>query len=219
MNDPRNPIVYIVDDDPPALKAVARLLKAAGFAVMTFSSPQRFLDHLDRDASGCLVLDLAMPELNGLELQQALASSGSMLPIIFLTGRADVPASVRAMKQGAADFLTKPVERDDLVRAVKSALARDLARRLAQREVDEIRRRLSTLTPREHEVFEHVIVGKLNKQTAADLGAAEKTIKVHRARVMTKMGVESVAELVRLAERAGIEPAPTSDSCLLTSDS
>jgi FixJ family two-component response regulator len=200
--------VYIVDDDPSVLKAVSRLLRTAGFNVATFSSPQRFLDHHNPTIPGCLVLDLAMPGLNGLELQQMLATSGNGRPIIFLTGRADIPASVKAMKQGAVDFLTKPVERDELVPAIQAALASDRVARQAQEEVAEIRSRLASLTPREYEVMGHVISGRLNKQTAAEIGAAEKTIKVHRARVMEKMKVKSVAELVRLAERAGIDPAP-----------
>lgn len=203
MSEPQH-IVSVVDDDQAVCKAVARLLRTAGFAVATYSSPRRFLEQHGRDTPGCLVLDLAMPGLNGLELQEALAAAGDPLPIIFLTGRGDVPASVRAMKGGAVDFLTKPVEREQLISAVRTALDRDRAARRARRDVQEIRARLATLTPREHEVFEHVIRGKLNKQTAAELGAAEKTIKVHRARVMDKMAVESVAELVRLAERAGI---------------
>jgi FixJ family two-component response regulator len=200
-------IVYVVDDDPPVLRAVARLLRAARFRVSTFSSPRRFLDQYDPAAPGCLVLDLAMPGLDGLQLQQMLSDAGNALPVIFLTGRADVPASVKAMKQGAVDLLTKPVERDELVRAVRAALAEDAVARQTRQELQGIRKRLATLTPREYEVFEHVISGQLNKQTAADIGAAEKTVKIHRGRVMEKMQVQSVAELVRLAERAGISPA------------
>jgi FixJ family two-component response regulator len=210
MSDLRT-TVYVVDDDAPVLKAVSRLLRASGFNVATFSSPRRFLDQHDRATRGCLVLDLAMPGLSGLELQQMLTSAGESLPIIFLTGRADIPATVKAMKQGAADFLTKPIERAELVNAVRSALTRDLAARQARQEVEEVRKKLATLTPREYEVFEHVISGKLNKQTAAELGAAEKTIKVHRGRVMDKMNVQSVAELVRLAERAGISVGTTAN--------
>jgi FixJ family two-component response regulator len=204
------PIVYLVDDDAAVLKAVSRLLRAAGLTVRAFSSPRRFLEQHDPSAPGCLVLDLAMPEVTGLELQQMLAAAGELLPIIFLTGRADVPASVRAMKQGAVDLLTKPVERTALLSAVTAALQKDRIARQAHDEIAEIKRRLSSLTPREYEVFEHVIAGRLNKQTAAEIGAAEKTIKVHRARVMEKMRVESVAELVRLADRAGIAPVPVS---------
>ena len=201
-------MVYVVDDDPTVLQAVSRLLRATGFQVSTFSSPHRFLEQRDPHATACLILDLAMPGLNGLQLQQTLASTGEPLPVIFLSGQADVPASVNAMKRGAADFLTKPVERDALVTAVRSALKRAAAARLVDREVAEIRERLQSLTPRQYEVFQHVISGKLNKQTAADIGAAEKTVKAHRARMMEKMKVESVAELVRFAERLGISPAP-----------
>ncbi|HEY7091319.1 MAG TPA: response regulator [Tepidisphaeraceae bacterium] len=203
MNNP-DFTVYVVDDDPGVLKAVARLLRAAGHHVATFSSARRFLDQHDPSVPGCLVLDLAMPDLGGLELQQLLAGAGETLPIIFLTGRGDVSSTVRAMKQGAADFLTKPVERAQLLQAVCAAALRERANRQCQQEIGDIRRRLANLTPREYEVFEHVISGKLNKQTAADIGAAEKTVKVHRARVMEKMNVESVAQLVRLADRAGI---------------
>jgi FixJ family two-component response regulator len=202
-----DPVVYVVDDDPSVLKAVSRLLRAAGYKTMTFASPNRFLNHHERSAPACLVLDLAMPGLDGLQLQEMLASTGDALPIIFLTGRGDVPASVKAMKRGAADFLTKPVEREQLLSAVQTALEKDRTTQIAEREVADIRSRLATLTPREYEVLQHVISGQLNKQTAADIGAAEKTVKVHRARVMDKMKVQSVAELVRLTERAGIAPA------------
>jgi FixJ family two-component response regulator len=157
---------------------------------------------------GCLVLDLAMPGLNGLQLQEKLAAAGEPLPVIFLTGQADVPATVNAMKRGAADFLTKPVDRDALLSAVRAAIERDRTTRVAERELTEIRERLQSLTPRQYDVFQHVISGKLNKQTAADIGVAEKTVKAHRARMMEKMKVESVAELVRFAEKLGIEPVP-----------
>lgn len=205
MND-LDSTVYVIDDDPPVLKAISRLLRSAGFHVTGFSSPRRFLEQFNRNSPGCVVSDLAMPGLNGLELQKEMAATGGTLPIIFLTGRGDVPSSVIAMKHGAADFLTKPVDRTALLQAVHAAMAKDRATRLARQEVDDIRRRLSSLTPREYEVFEHVIQGRLNKQTAYDLGAAEKTIKVHRARVMDKMQAESVADLVRLSIRAGISP-------------
>jgi FixJ family two-component response regulator len=204
--DSHESVVFLVDDDASVLRALSRVLRSAGFHVLTFSSARQFLDHRDRRSPCCLVLDLAMPELSGLELQRMLIAAGEELPIIFLTGRADVSTTVKAMKQGAADFLTKPVCSDDLLDAVRHALERDRAVRLAQRETEEIRRRVATLTPREYEVFQHVIAGQLNKQTAADIGAAEKTVKVHRARVMDKMKVESVAELVWLAVRAGILP-------------
>jgi FixJ family two-component response regulator len=150
------------------------------------------------------VLDVAMPGLNGLELQKTLAAKGSAMPIIFLTGHGDIPMSVQAMKRGAVDFLTKPVNDTDLLEAVRAAIEKDRVTRRARAEIAEIQQRLATLTPREHEVLEHVLSGQLNKQTAADLGIGEKTIKVHRARMMEKMKVHSVADLVRLAEKAGI---------------
>ncbi len=196
--------VFIVDDDPAVLKGLSRLLRSAGFTVETFPSSQDFLDHYVPNTPGCLVLDVAMPGLNGLELQQALAAKGNPVPIIFLTGHGDIPMSVQAMKRGAADFLTKPVNDDNLLTAVHAALEKDRVDRRARAEVADIQERLAALTPREREVLEHVVSGQLNKQTAADLGIVEKTIKVHRARMMEKMKVHSVAELVRLAEKAGI---------------
>ena len=198
------PTVFVVDDDAAVLKGLARLLRSAGLAVATFSSPREFLDRHDPDAPGCLVLDVAMPELNGLELQQTLIARGHELAIIFLTGHGDIPMSVKAIKHGAVDFLTKPVSDDDLLTAVRDAIEKDRLQRQARAEVADIQQRLATLTPREREVLEHVISGQLNKQIAADLGTVEKTIKVHRARVMEKMKVQSVAELVLLAERAGV---------------
>lgn len=201
----RNPTVFVVDDEPPVRQAVARLLRSAGIDACVFGSPQEFLLGYDSAAPGCLVLDVAMPGLNGLELQRALAERGSELPIIFLTGRADIPMSVQAMKGGASDFLTKPVHDQDLLAAIRRALQRDAERRQAGAEVDKIRARVATLTPREREVLAHVVSGQLNKEIAGDLGTVEQTIKVHRARVMEKMGVRSVAELVRLAARLGID--------------
>jgi FixJ family two-component response regulator len=201
------PTVFVVDDDPAVLKSLSRLLRSARLDVTTFSSPREFLERHDPRAPGCLVLDVAMPGLNGLELQEALTAMGSELPIIFLTGHGDIPMSVQAMKRGALDFLTKPVNDEDLLKAVHVAIEKDRLQRQTRAEVTEIQQRLATLTPREREVMEHVISGQLNKQTAADLGTVEKTIKVHRARVMEKMKVQSVAELVRLAERVGIRAA------------
>jgi len=196
--------VFVVDDEAPVRKALSRLLRAAGLAVAAFASPEEFLAQYDRHMPGCLVLDLMMPGFNGLELQRTLDKKGSMLPIIFLSGRGDVQNRVQAMKGGAIDFLTKPVNDKDLLAAVRAAIERDGVSRREQAELTEIRARLATLTPREREVLERVVIGKMNKQIAADLGTAEKTIKVHRARVMAKMKVQSVAELVRLTGRGGI---------------
>jgi FixJ family two-component response regulator len=195
------PTVFIVDDDPAVLKSLSRLLRASQFTVGTFGSPQEFLERHDPHTPGCLVLDVAMPGLNGLELQEALRVKGSAIPIIFLTGHGDIPMSVQAMKGGALDFLTKPVHDKDLLKAVEAALEKDRIERQSRVELDDIQERLATLTPREREVLNHVVSGQLNKQIANDLGTVEKTIKVHRARVMEKMKVNSVAELVRLTER------------------
>jgi len=198
------PTVFVVDDYAPVRKSIARLLHAAGFAVAAFASAEEFLAQYDPQVVGCLVLDVAMPALDGLQLQHILATAGSLLPIIFLTGTADIPKSVQAMKHGASDFLTKPVNDEDLLAAVRVAIQKDRDRRREQAELSEIRTRLATLTPREREVLEYVVAGKLNKQIAGDLGTVEQTIKVHRARAMQKMRVQSVAELVRLTQRCGI---------------
>jgi len=202
-----NPTVFIVDDDLSVLKGLSRLLRSARLNPVTFASPEEFLDRHDPHAPGCLVLDVAMPGLDGLQLQQALIAKGSEIPIIFLTGQGDIPTSVQAMKGGAVDFLTKPVHDDCLLAAIRAAIEKDRQQRQAGAEVAEIRQRLATLTPREREVLEHVISGQLNKQTAAELGTVEKTIKVHRARMLAKMKVQSVAELVWLAEKVGIRAA------------
>jgi FixJ family two-component response regulator len=203
MNEPE-PVVCVVDDDASVLKSLARLLRADGLNVLTFNSSRAFLDAHDPSIPGCLILDIAMPSVNGLELQQVLQRKGSGLPIIFLTGRGSIPMSVQAMKRGASDFLTKPVNDTALINAVRRALRLDRTSRASQAELDEIRRRLASLTPREHEVMIHVVAGKRNKNVAAELGTVEKTIKVHRARVMAKMQAASLAELVRLTERAGL---------------
>ncbi len=195
------PTVFIVDDDPVVLKSLSRLLRATRFTVVTFGSPQEFLEQHNPHIPGCLVLDVAMPGLNGLELQEALRVKGSAIPIIFLTGHGDIPMSVQAMKGGALDFLTKPVRDEDLLKAVEAALEKDRIERQSRAELDDIEKRLATLTPREREVLTHVVSGQLNKQIAYDLGTVEQTVKVHRARVMEKMKVNSVAELVRLTER------------------
>ena len=198
------PTVFVVDDYAPVRNAISRLLRTAGFVVAAFASADAFLAQYDPAASGCLVLDLAMPAVSGLELQEILAQTGSLLPIIFLTAHGSIPQSVQAMKQGASDFLTKPVNDEDLLAAVRTAIEKNRVLRHEQAELSEIRARLATLTPREREVLDYVIAGKLNKQIAYDLGTVEQTIKIHRAHVMQKMRVRSVAELVRLTQRCGI---------------
>ena len=197
------PTVFVVDDDPAVLKSLSRLLRSAHLHVATFASPDEFLARRDPNLPGCLVLDVAMPGLNGLELQHTLIAGGHELPIVFLTGHGDIPMSVQAMKHGAVDFLTKPVNDADLLKAIRTAIEKDRLQRQTRAEVEDIHRRLATLTPREREVMEHVIAGQLNKQTAAALGTGEHTIKVHRARVMEKMKVQSVAELVRSGGAGG----------------
>ena len=195
------PTVYVVDDEPAVRKGLCRLLDSAGIAASPFASPEEFLRRFEPDAAGCIVLDMEMPVTDGLTLQERLARRGNKLPVIFLSGHADVPRSVQAMKNGAVEFLTKPVKDEVLLAAVAAAFQKDEDARRARAEVAGIQARLALLTPREHEVMEHVISGKLNKQIAGDLGTAEQTVKVHRGRVMEKLKVQSVAELVRLVER------------------
>jgi FixJ family two-component response regulator len=202
------PIVHVVDDDPDVLKAIERLLQSVGLNVATFPSPHLFLERYDRNAAGCLVLDLAMPGLSGLELQGLLEQQASHLPIIFLTGRGDIATSVQAMKHGAADFLTKPVGDAELMAAIHEALAKDQVLRRARIERENAAKCLATLTERERQVLEKIVAGKLNKEIAAELGTAEKTIKFHRGNLMRKMGVRVVADLVKLAERAGVDRMP-----------
>jgi len=199
--------VFLVDDEPELRQALARLLKTEGLDVEAFGSALEFLAHVTGDTVGCLVLDLSMPGLDGLELQERLATTGAKLGIVFLTGRGDIPASVRAIRAGALDFLTKPVRRDDLLRAVRTALDYAGAQAATAAACAELRARYAQLTPREREVFAHVIAGRLNKVIAADLGTSEQTIKVHRARVMEKLAVDSVAGLVRAAQQLGVTPA------------
>src|SRR6266404_985193 len=204
MSSLLGPMVFVVDDYAPGRRSISRLLQAAGFAVTAFASAKEFLAQYDPKTSGCLVFDLAMPAVSGLELQGILADRGSLLPIIFLTAYGDIPKSVQAMKLGASDFLTKPVNDEDLLAAVRVAIEKHRALRREQAELSEIRARLATLTPREREVLEYVVAGKLNKQIAGELGTVEQTVKIHRAHVMQKMRVQSVAELVRITERCGI---------------
>jgi FixJ family two-component response regulator len=196
--------VFLVDDDKRVLKALSRLLRAKGYDAQLFPSAREFLDRDDLDVPSCAVFDVSMPDLDGLALQKALTDRGSRRPIIFLTGAGDIPTSVRAMKAGAVDFLTKPVKESDLLSAIARAEDVDCRNRQTQAERAVISARLATLTPREREVLSHVVTGRLNKQIAADLGTVEKTIKVHRGRMMGKLGVRTVVDLVRLAEKAGI---------------
>jgi FixJ family two-component response regulator len=196
--------VFVVDDEATVRKSLGRLLKAAGYRVETFASAREFLQRPQDDAVACLVLDVQMPELNGMDLQRALTGTSRVLPIVFITGHGDIPTSVRAMKAGATDFLSKPFDEKDLLEAIERALETARGQSQTRDAADEVRRRLATLTPREHEVLLQVITGRPNKQIADALGAGEKTIKVHRGRVMHKMQVQSVADLVRLCEKAGI---------------
>jgi FixJ family two-component response regulator len=196
--------IFLVDDDAGVLKALDRMLQLRGYEVRSFTSSQAFLASHDASVAGCAVLDLAMPDLDGLELQCALTAEGSQRPIIFLTGEGDIPTSVRAMRAGAVDFLTKPVNDVDLLAAIARAVKEDLENRSASANLNSINARLAMLTPREREVMSHVVAGRLNKQIAGDIGAAEKTVKLHRGRMMRKLGVRSVADLVRLAEKAGV---------------
>jgi FixJ family two-component response regulator len=192
------PMVFVVDDDPSVRKGLTRLIGSAGYAVEAFASAREFLARERYLGPCCLVLDVRMPGVTGLDLQEALADAGRRMSII------DVPGSVRAMKRGAVDLLTKPVDGQDLLAAVQRALAKDLQDRAVETRLSSIQERVNTLTPRETEVFALVVTGMLNKQIAFELGISEKTVKVHRARVMEKMRTSSVAELVRLADRVGV---------------
>lgn len=198
---------FIIDDDPSFRKGLGRLLKANGIESESFDSAERFMNQDLSRCAGCILLDVHLPGLNGLELQERLARAACVMPVVFISGRGDIPTSVRAMKAGAADFLTKPVDEAVLMEAVRKAFALDSQLRGARTQVEEARDRAHALTERELEVTRHVIAGALNKQIGGDLAIAEKTVKVHRGRAMEKLGVSSVAELVRLCALAGIEPA------------
>jgi RNA polymerase sigma factor (sigma-70 family) len=204
-------VVHVVDDDASFRTAIERRLKKAGFEVATYPSAQHLLDRLpDQRGPGCILLDVRIPGLSGPELQGRLNELGSALPIVFLTGYADVPTTVQAIKAGADDFLTKPVSSDQLLRTIQRAMARHEAMRDTKSKLDIVRAHIASLTPREREVFELVVRGKTNKHVAHELGATERTIKAHRHRVMEKMQVQSLAELVSLAERVGILDASSS---------
>lgn len=211
-----SPLVYLVDDDPSVLKAVKRLLTAGGFNTRAYSDPAAFLAEHDPEAPGCVLLDMALPGLTGIDVQSRLAAARHGQPVIFISGESDVPATVTAMKSGAVDFLTKPFDESTLLTAVRDAIERDAAQRESEAEFTDIVARIDGLTPREHAVFFRVIAGRLNKQIAADLQIVEKTVKVHRARVMKKMGVRSLAELVRLAYKFGLADEAESQSASKT---
>jgi FixJ family two-component response regulator len=206
-----SPTVFLVDDDASVLRALGRLLGAAGYAVQAYQSPQAFLAGHDGSVPGCAILDLSMPGIDGFAIQAALAAGPVLRPVIFLTGAGDIPTSVRAMKAGAVDFLTKPVDRQALFAAVEHALSADRGARRARAGVAAVSARVETLTPREREVLGLVVAGRLNKQIAHALGTSLKTVKVHRGRMMAKMGVHTVADLVRAAEAAGVDAAPVAD--------
>jgi FixJ family two-component response regulator len=208
MSTPSGTLIGIVDDDASVRKGLARLVTTAGYRVEVFASAREFLAHPRQEDLCCLVLDVRMPGLTGLELQEALAAAGHRMSIVFVSGHGDVVGSVKAMKGGAIDFLTKPVDARELLGAIERAVARALTVRREEAGATDMQGRLKTLTAREAQVFALVVTGMLNKQIAAELGIVEKTVKVHRARVMEKMRAGSLAELVRLADRAGIIAKP-----------
>lgn len=199
-----SPTIFLVDDDASFLRATSRLLRADGFAVKTFASAADFFAERDQDAAGCLVADLQMPGMGGLELQAALARTRNPLPTLFLTGHGDIPSSVRAMRGGAEDFVVKTAPKAELLDAIRRAVARDGRERKARAQRRDASERIDALSEREREVFGHVIRGRLNKQIADDLGITERTVKCHRQSITTKLGVPSVAEMTRLALEAGV---------------
>ena len=197
--------VAVIDDDISVRESLEALVAEAGWRPQVFATAEEFLARERPTEPGCLVLDVGLPDLNGLELQQRIASCGA-LPIIFITGNGDIPTTVRAMKAGAVEFMTKPFGPETLLRAIGEAIEKSRVIIAQEKEVKALRERYETLTPREREVLTHVIAGRLNKQIAGDLGTVEKTVKMHRGRMMRKMGVRTVADLVRVAEKAGVEP-------------
>jgi len=204
MNEPT---VFIIDDDLAARRGLIRLVRAAGMTAESFSSAGEFLASGKRDQPGCIVLDVRMPEMTGPELHEELSKAEYCMPIVFLSAHGDVPTTAQAMKNGAVDFLMKPVDRDDLLGAIGVSLARDAENRAERAQYSAINELIGTLTPREREVMSYVITGMLNKQIAGELDISEETVKIHRGRVMRKLGIASVAELVRLCEKSGISPA------------
>jgi len=200
------PTVFVVDDDPSVRRSMERLVRSMGFNVQTFATAKEFTERARVESPSCLVLDVHLPGLSGLDLQRELVQDGVQIPIIFITGRGNIPMSVRAMKAGAVEFLTKPTRSRDLLAAIRSAIERDRASHQARRELDALRERYARLTGREREVLALVVAGRLNKQIASDLSTSERTIKFHRAHIMEKMEAESVAELVRMAGQLGLSP-------------
>jgi FixJ family two-component response regulator len=203
MNQPPS-IVFVIDDDDSVRRALGRLIRSIGLQVELFGSPQEFLQMPRPDMPSCMILDVRLPGISGLDFQRQLAESKIHIPLIFITGHGDIPMTVRAMKAGAVEFLSKPFNDQDLIDAIHVGLERDRVRRQQEAEIAAVRERLESLTPREREVFPRVISGLLNKQIAAEIGATEATVKVHRSQLMRKMGAESVADLVRMAGRIGI---------------
>jgi FixJ family two-component response regulator len=198
------PIVFVVDDDASVREALARLVRSADLRVEAFASAEEFLKRPREDAPSCLILDLRLPELSGLDLQQRMAEANHEIPIVFITGHGDIPTTVRAMKAGAVEFLTKPLAEGDVLDSIRHAIERDRAARGQQAETAEWRARRASLTPREEEVMQWVVAGLLNKQIAGELGISEETVKVHRGQVMRKMRADSVAALVRMCEKLGV---------------
>jgi FixJ family two-component response regulator len=204
--EPFRPVVHVVEDDDDSRRAVARLLKRAGYTVESYASSSEFLDQAPIARPGCMVLDVQLPDASGLELQETLARAADTLPVVFVTGHGDISMSVRAMKAGAVDFLTKPVPGTVLIAAVGQALARDTRERAARAHARAVQQQYERLTPREREVFAHLVGGKLNKQVAFDLGTAERTIKAHRHAIMEKLGAQSIADLIGVATALHIAP-------------